>query len=255
MLFERAHDLLGQRFEGPGQHHAFLRVDRVLHQHQGADVLHVQGLGDLEILDLVKEVEDVDIGAVADGAEEGGDEKLAAAAAAVEINIEQVVVVELNLQPGAAVGNDAEGMEQLAIGMGHDLEGDAGRAVELGNDHPFRPVDDEGAALGHHRDLAHVDVLVLDEVLLPQPELDVERNGICNAFPNTLDLRVLGIAQGIGNVLQHQPLVIGLDGEDLAENRLQALRFALFLRNPLLQEVEVGRDLDFDQIRRLDDFT
>ena len=39
-----------------------------------------------------------------------------------------------------------------------------------------------------------------------------------------------------------------------AEDRLEALGLALFLGNPLLEEVEIGRDLNLDQIRRLDDF-
>ncbi len=63
----------------------------------------------------------------------------------------------------------------LPFGCGDDLEGDAGGAVELGDDDALGAVDDEGAALRHHRDLAHVDVLVLDEVLLAQAQLHVQR--------------------------------------------------------------------------------
>ena len=37
-----------------------------------------------------------------------------------------------------------------------------GRAVELRDDDPLGPVDDERAVLGHHRDLAEVDLLLLD---------------------------------------------------------------------------------------------
>jgi hypothetical protein len=36
------------------------------------------------------------------------------------------------------------------------LEADARRAVELADDDALGAVDDERAALGHHRDLAHV---------------------------------------------------------------------------------------------------
>jgi hypothetical protein len=34
--------------------------------------------------------------------------------------------------------------------------------VHLGDDHAFGAVDDEGALVGHQRDVAHVDVLLLD---------------------------------------------------------------------------------------------
>src|SRR5205814_803047 len=98
---------------------------------EGGHVLHVQGLGDLEVLDLVEEVEEVDVRAVPDGAEQRRNQELPAAAAAVEVDVEQVVVVELHLEPGAAVGDDAEGMEELAVRVRGDLEGDARGAVEL----------------------------------------------------------------------------------------------------------------------------
>ena len=152
VLLEGAHDLLGQRLEGARQDDALLGVDGVLDEHERAHVLHVEGLGDLEVLDLVEEVEDVEVARVADGAEQGRDEKLAAAAAAVEVDVEQVVVVELHLEPGAAVGDDAEGEELLAAGVEVLLEADAGRAVELGDDDALGAVDDERAALGHHRE-------------------------------------------------------------------------------------------------------
>ena len=39
---------------------------------------------------------------------------------------------------------------------------DAGAAVQLAHDHPLGPVDDEGPVLGEHRDLAEIDLLLLD---------------------------------------------------------------------------------------------
>ena len=66
VLLEGADDLLGQRLEGAGEDDALLGVDRVLDEDERGDVLQVEGLGDLEVLDLVEEVQDVDVGAVAD---------------------------------------------------------------------------------------------------------------------------------------------------------------------------------------------
>ena len=145
-------------------------------------------------------------------------------------------------------------MQQLAVRMGRHLEGDAGGAVELGDDDALGAVDDERAALGHHRDLAHVDVLVLDEVFLTQPQLDVEGDGVGDALSDALDLRVLGVAQVVGDVLERQALVVRLDGEDLLEDGFQALGLALLLRHALLQEFQIRGDLDLDEVRRLNDF-
>jgi len=42
------------------------------------------------------------------------------------------------------------------------VEQHARRAVHLADDDALGPVDDEGAVVGHERDIAHVDVLLLD---------------------------------------------------------------------------------------------
>ena len=42
------------------------------------------------------------------------------------------------------------------------VEEHAGRAMHLRDDHALGAVDDEGAVVGHERDVAHVDILLLD---------------------------------------------------------------------------------------------
>src|SRR5262249_51588687 len=96
--------------------------------------------------------------------------------------------------------------------------------------------------------------LVLDEILFAEPQLDVERHRVRDALAEALELGILRVAKIVGNVLERQALVVGEDGKHLAEHGLQALRLALLLGNSLLQEVEIGRDLNLDEIRRLDDF-
>ena len=86
-------------------------------------------------------------------------------AATVDAEIKNVLRVEFEVKPGAAVGNHAGREEKLpgrvclALVM---LEEDARGTVELGDDHALRPVDDEGALLGHQRDFAHVHVVLAD---------------------------------------------------------------------------------------------
>ena len=86
-------------------------------------------------------------------------------AAAVDADVDDVLGVELEVEPRAAVGDDARGVEQLAARVGLALvviEEDAGAAVELADDDALGAVDDERTGLGHQRDLAEVDLLLLD---------------------------------------------------------------------------------------------
>ncbi len=76
-----------------------------------------------------------------------------------------ILGVKLEVEPTAAVGNNAGGEKEFARRMGFALvvvEEDAGRAVHLADDDALRAVDDEGAVVGHERHVAHVDVLLLD---------------------------------------------------------------------------------------------
>ena len=86
-------------------------------------------------------------------------------AAPVDAEVDEVLGIELEVEPGAAVGDDARREQQLARAVGLAavvLEEHPGRAVQLGHDHALGAVDDERAGGGHERDLAHVDLLLLD---------------------------------------------------------------------------------------------
>ena len=86
-------------------------------------------------------------------------------AAAVDAGVDDVLGVELDVEPGAAIGDDARGEQQLARRVGLALvvvEEDARRTVHLRDDDALGAVDDEGAVRRHERHVAHVDVLLLD---------------------------------------------------------------------------------------------
>ncbi len=116
---------------------------------------------------------------------------------AIDPDRQDVLLVVLELHPGAPVGDDLRQVDALVAGEEH-----ARAAVELADDHPLRPIDDEGAGVGHQRDLAEVDllflriahhprsrlrVLVVDE----ETERDLERYGIGHAALPALRDRVL----------------------------------------------------------------
>ena len=97
----------------------------------------------------------------ADGLEQDGDRHLAAT---VDTEVEDVLGVELEVQPRATVRNDAGREQQLARAVRFAtvvLEEHARRTVQLRDDDTLGAVDHEGTGGGHERNLAHVDLLLL----------------------------------------------------------------------------------------------
>ena len=65
-------------------------------------------------------------------------------------------MIVFKLNPGAAIRNDLGNVQRTA------LKEDAGRTVKLRNDDALGTVDDEGAIVGHQRNLAKEHLLFLD---------------------------------------------------------------------------------------------
>ena len=83
----------------------------------------------------------------------------------VDAGIDDVLGVELEVQPRAAIGNDPAGKKQFAAGVRLALvvvKEDARRTVHLGHDHTLCPVHDERAVWRHQGHIAHEHVLFLD---------------------------------------------------------------------------------------------
>ena len=182
---------------------------------------------------------------VADGAEQGRRGDLALA---VDLDPELVLVVRLELEPGAAVRDDL-GAEQHPAGR-RVLElavVDAGRADELADDDALGAVDDERALVGHPRVVAHVDPLALDLAGLLDQELDVDvqRPGERQVLRPALLLGVLRVAELVVEELElHHLAGEVLDRADLVEQLPEAL-----LDEPL-ERIE----LELDQVRDREDF-
>ena len=138
--------------------------------------------------------------------------------------------------------------------MGGLLEADARGAVELGDDDALGAVDDEGAAVGDHRDLAHQDLFVLEGALLTEAELEHHRDRVGRAFADALELGLLGQHQAVLEVLETEVAVVALHRESLAEDRVQADVLAGGRGLVQLQEIVEREDLVLDQVGRRDDF-
>ena len=109
-----------------------------------------------------EEVRQDRLGAQADGLQQDRHRHLAAA---VDAEVQDVLRVELEVEPRTAVRNDAGREQQLAAECVLPLscsKNTPGRAVQLAHDHALGAVDDERAVVGHQGHLAHVDLLLLD---------------------------------------------------------------------------------------------
>ncbi len=170
--------------------------------------------------------------------------------APVDARENAVLGVELEIQPGAAVGNDPGREQQLAAGMRLTLvmvEKHARRPVQLRDDHALGAVDDEGAVFGHERQVAHVDVLLLDEfdglllgrallVVNHQPDLDPQRSAIGHAAQLALTNIERRLTERVTHVLQLGIPRVRDDREHRLQRPVQAPVAALLGRHVQLQE-------------------
>ena len=114
-----------------------------------------------ELVGVIEDVENFG-GLVAQRAQQHGRRQLAAT---VDTDEHGVLGIELEVQPGPAVGNHAGGVQQLAGAVGLAtvvVEEHPGAAVQLGYDHTLGTIDHEGTVFSHQGYFAHVDFLLLD---------------------------------------------------------------------------------------------
>ena len=213
---------------------------------------------------LVEGVEDL-LGIEAQRIEQRGDRQLAAA---VDARIDDVLGVELEIEPRAAIGNDAGREQQLAGGMGLALvvvEEHAGRAVHLGDDDALGAVDDEGAVGGHERHVAHVDVLLLD--VLDRLRLGVGIDFEHDEAQRHLQRRRIGHAallafvdvelrllEFVAHEFEHRLAGEIGDREHRLEHRLQAVIHTAAGGFLHLQELIVAFALNLDEVRHFGHF-
>ena len=124
--------------------------------------------------------------------------------------------------------------------------------MQLRNDHALGAVDDERALRRHERDFAHVNLLFLRPLFFLELESDVERRAKGLAFALRLERAQLRLADFVMAEIERRLFVVALDRENFLEDRLQAGVFPLARRDVLLQKIDVGIELNLDQVGRLD---
>ncbi|OIQ79566.1 hypothetical protein GALL_386850 [mine drainage metagenome] len=132
------------------------------------------------------------------------------------------------------------------------LEEHAGAAVQLRDDDALGAVDDEGAGGGHERDLAHVDLLLLDLLDFLGGGFAVENHqanpGAQRAGEGQSALLALLDIEGRLAEIEMHELQAGIarvrdDRKDRRECRLQALVLPLRCRDSGLQKLRIGLKL------------
>jgi hypothetical protein len=198
-------------------------------------------LRDLDLLDLVEELEQA-VGRrvlLVEGAEERGRGELRRL---VDAHRQDVLLGDLELDPRAALGDDARLVERAVAEGADDREVDAGRAVELADDAALGAVDDELAAAHHDRDLAEVDLLFGDLAcsLAHETHADAERPPVGQAQFAALVGGVAGLVELVVHVLKPHRVVVARDREHLLQQRLETDgHVALVVRLVELEEASV----------------
>ena len=213
----------------------------------GAGQVLVEGRGDVRVLgvdvDRGEQRGDLVVLLIADRAEQGGRGELALA---VDLDPQLVLVVGLELEPGAAVRDDLRGEQHparrrvLGLAVVH-----AGRADELADHDALRAVDDERALVGHPRVVAHVDALALDLAGLLDQELDVDVQRLA-------ERQVLGPALRLGVLGRAELVVEELELHDLAGEVLDRADLVEQLTQSLVDEPGERVELELDQVGDLE---
>ena len=172
----------------------------------------------------------------------------ALATLAVDGDHKVAALVDLELKPCAARGNELNAVDENArVHLGGKVH--ARRADQLGDHDALGAVDDEGAAIGHEREVAHEDELLLDLASLLVNETHIHEEGglvgevLGAAFGQTVG-RVTKLVLAKGHL--HGPGRV-LNGRELREGLGDAVGHEV-LERVLLDGDEVG------QLHRRGDF-
>ena len=111
--------------------------------------------------------------------------------------------------------------------------------MQLGDDDALGAVDDERAAHGHEGDFAHVHALLFGTLLVLELKGDVEGGAVGFCLVDGFEGGELGVADFVHHEIEGHLLIVAGDGEDFAENRLQAEVLALGGEDVFLEKLLV----------------
>ena len=171
------------------------------------------------------------------------DQRRGHAALAVDGDDQLAALVDLKLQPCATRGDelDVEGLHAV-VQRGGEVH--ARRADELRHDDALGAVHDEGAALGHEREVAHE-----DELVLHLAGLLVNKGGLDDEGRLVGDVSGAALGDGVGRLTK---LVVAKGHLHGARGVLDGRCLGKGLGKTVGEEVLVGVLLHRDQVGRFD---
>jgi hypothetical protein len=225
---------------------ASLRIDDVVDRDLAFELADTAAAGHLLHRRLVEELENLRVAAVL-RIHRPQERERGKLAALVDADLEGVFLGDVDLDPAAALGDDATvvGLPVGRFGVGHEV--DPGRTMELADDDPLGTVDDELTAAEHDRHVAEVDLL-LDRLLAGQSQPDPQRPAIGQPQLPALVGRISRLAEVVAEIFELDRLVVALDREDLPQHSLDALIFPLVGSDVVLQKRFVEAGLDFGEV-------
>jgi len=146
--------------------------------------------------------------------------------------------------------------------VGFDLiliEKDAWRTVELADDDPLRPVDDEGSILSHEGDFTKINLLFLHRldalgfrllVHIPddQAHCHLDRGRIGHSPQKTFFHIIFRFGETVTDKFKRSGFIEIFDRKDSFKNSMKTDSFPLLRIHIGLQELFVGSFLNFNQI-------
>ena len=179
-----------------------------------------------------------------------------------------VFCVKLEVEPGAAIGDDAAGKKQFARAVRFALvmiKEHARRTVHLADDHAFCAVHYERAVRRHQRHIAHENVLLFDvfdrlcagvfiHIKHDQTERDLQRRGISHIALLAFLYVIFRLLQLVFYELEHRRLVEILDRKDRLEDTHDAFTIHRLELVTRVQEKIVRRFLHLNEVWHVQDF-
>src|SRR3989338_7818446 len=98
--------------------------------------------------------------------------------------------------------------------------------MQLADDHPLGPINNEGARFRHERELADIYFLFLRDSLADKPQLNLKRCGVGHAPFMTLCNRIFGLTQIVAEVFQSAASVKAFDRKGILKGGFKPLTFS-----------------------------
>ena len=183
----------------------------------------------------------------------------------VDTHVKDVLGIELEIDPGPPERNQPRRVDDFTarVDLGPVMINEQpGGAVQLAHHYPLGAIDDEGAVLGHQRQGAEIDLLLLDvpdglDFGVRTQIMDHQAHPyLYGHFKSHAPLLafvdvVLGISQSVLDELQRAHAAKIPDGEDALEHSLEAVDRARSRFHVFLQEAMIGLFLHLNEIRNV----